>query len=175
VQYNVSKLLKEGVGSTREYDVDDSVPIDDAGSLHERVVGRTAFLRTKDGVLVTAHLQSTHRAPCDRCLREFDVRLPIDIEEEFFASVDAETSAVLPAPGDPDAFRIDSSHTLDLEEAVRQYWVAAIPVQPLCRADCRGLCPRCGRDLNEGDCSCRPEQDQRWNALRHLEREMERK
>lgn len=175
VQYNVSTLLREPIGSTREYEVDSRVLIDHDGPAHQQVIGRATFLRTKHGVLVTAHLQGAQPERCSRCLREVDVPLGVDFEEEFFASVDPETGAGLPAPEEPEAFRIDAQHTLDLEEAVRQCWTAALPMQPLCRPDCRGLCPRCGQDLNQGACSCPPEEDERWSALRELAREREGK
>jgi uncharacterized protein len=55
-----------------------------------------------------------------------------------------------------------------LEDAVRQYWTAALSMQPLCQPDCKGLCPRCGRDRNAGACACEPEEDVRWSALREL-------
>lgn len=172
IQYNVSTLLSEPIGSTREYEVDSRVLIDDEPR-HQRLVGRTTFLRTNRGVLVTAYLQGVQPERCSRCLRELDLPLRIAIEEEFVASVDAETGAGLPAPEDPEVFRIDAQHTLDLEEAVRQYWAAALPMQPLCRPDCRGLCPSCGRDVNQGACSCPLEEDRRWSALRQLVSEEE--
>lgn len=171
VQYNIATLLREPVGSTREYDIESWVLIDEEAPRSQQVTGHTALLRTKQGVLVTAHLQGVERQPCSRCLRQIDVPVRMDIEEEFFASVDPETGARLPAPDNPEAFRIDTHHTMDLEEAVRQYWTAALPMQPLCRPDCRGLCPRCGQDLNEGACSCPPETDERWSALRKLVKE----
>jgi len=173
LQYNVATLLREPVGSTREYAIDSRVLIDDGGSESRRVVGNATFLRVKDGVLVTAHLEGIEPEQCSRCLRNVDVPLDFGFEEEFFASVQLETGAPLPRPEDPDAFLIDSHHTLDLEEAVRQFWTTAVPMQPLCRPDCRGLCPRCGQDLNQGACACPPEEDARWGALRQLVGELE--
>ena len=172
VQYNVSTLLREPIGATREYEVDDRVLVDDAAPRYERIVGHTSLLRTKDGVLVTAHLEGAETQVCSRCLRTLDVPVAVEIEEEFVATVDA-TGAPLPPPVDPEAFRLDARHTLDLEEAVRQYWMAALPMKPLCRADCRGLCSRCGKDLNDGACACEPEIDERWSALRQLVSERE--
>ena len=73
------------------------------------------------------------------------------------------------ADRDPDAFLIDEQHTLDLTEAVRQYREVSAEMQPLCRPDCRGLCPVCGRDLNQGECNCdRSAHDDRWAALGEL-------
>jgi uncharacterized protein len=168
VQYNVATLLREPVGATREYDIDERVLVDIEAPRLERVTGHATFLRTKDGVLVTARLTGAEHEPCSRCLRDMEAPVSLEISEEFLASVDAVTGARLPAPEDPEAFKIDVQHTLDLDDAVRQYWTAALPMQPLCRPDCRGLCPRCGSDLNLGPCSCPPEEDERWSALRQL-------
>lgn len=173
IQYNVSTLLTESIGSTREYDVDHDVLTDSAPPHHERVAGHATFLRTKDGVLVRARLRSVQRDRCSRCLENLELPLNIKIEEEFFVAADGTTSAEVLAPEDPDAFLIDSQDMLDMGEAVRQYWPGALAMQPLCRPDCRGLCPRCGRDLNQGACSCLPEQDERWGALRELVQERE--
>jgi len=72
-------------------------------------------------------------------------------------------------PPDPDAFQIDENHLLDLTEAIRQYREVATEMQPLCRPDCRGLCPICGADLNAGDCGCNAGAiDARWAGLAEL-------
>jgi uncharacterized protein len=172
-QYNVSALHREPVGAVREYNVDSGVLVDEERPQHEQVAGHVSLLRTKEGVLVNAELKGTHHDQCSRCLREVGVPILMTIREEFFASVDATTGAPLPPPDDPDAFRIDDNHILDLEEAIRQAWTAALPMQPLCRPECAGLCPRCGHDLNLSACSCRPEPDERWSGLRVLARKME--
>jgi uncharacterized protein len=58
---------------------------------------------------------------------------------------------------------------LDLGETIREAVILEIPQVVLCRPDCRGLCPGCGSDLNEGACKCTPEGgDPRWDALKHL-------
>ena len=168
IRYNVSMLLREGIGATRDYEVANRVLIDEDEPRHEEVIGRATLLRTEQGVLVTAHLQGVERGLCSRCLQGMEISLRMEIEEEFIVIADAETDDGVSPPEDSEAFQIDARHTLDLEEAVRQHWAAAVPMQPLCRSDCRGLCPRCGHDLNQGACSCPPEEDERWSALRQL-------
>lgn len=173
LKYNVSLLLREAVGSTREYEIDDRVLVDEEEPRHEQVSGSVSLLRTDHGVLVEAHLEGVQREVCGRCLRDVEAPLRLDIEEEFFATVDESTGAALPPRDDPEAFLLDANHVLDLEEAVRQCWTAALPMRTLCQPDCRGLCPRCGHDLNEVACSCGPEEDERWSALRELVRNKE--
>ncbi len=63
---------------------------------------------------------------------------------------------------------IDDHHLLDLTEGVRQYAVAALPLKPLCKPQCRGLCHQCGGDLNHGPCQCVTAEDPRWSPLNRL-------
>jgi len=56
--------------------------------------------------------------------------------------------------------------TLDLAPTVREELILALPHFVECRPDCRGLCPRCGGNLNDGPCGCAPAGDPRWDALR---------
>ena len=58
---------------------------------------------------------------------------------------------------------------VDLEPLIRDVVVLAMPFAPLCRPECRGLCARCGGDLNLGACTCPPEADPRWAPLADLE------
>ncbi len=58
---------------------------------------------------------------------------------------------------------------LNLTELAREQVLLLLPVKPLCKADCAGLCPSCGKDLNEGPCSCSHESvDARFAALKNL-------
>jgi uncharacterized protein len=167
IQYNVATLLQEPIGSIREYDIDSDVVLDDDLVRHH-VTGEASLLRTKDGVLVQAKLRSTERDDCSRCLRAVDVPIELELEEEFYPTVDLVSGGRAAEPQDSEALRIDAHHVLDLSEALRQTWATEEPMQPLCRPDCRGLCATCGADLNEQTCECKPETDQRWSALQRL-------
>ncbi len=57
---------------------------------------------------------------------------------------------------------------LELDPVVTDEVIFAMDTKSLCREDCKGRCPRCGKDLNEGPCSCKPEIDPRWAALSAL-------
>jgi len=59
--------------------------------------------------------------------------------------------------------------TVDLTEEIRQCLLLELPMKPLCRTDCKGLCPQCGHNRNEGPCSCRTEEpEDPWEKLRSL-------
>ena len=83
--------------------------------------------------------------------------------------MDINSGTPLEIPEEPDSFIIDEHHILDLKEAIRQNALLAVPMKPLCRADCAGLCQICGKDLNKGNCDCAKDNiDPRWSKLIEL-------
>ena len=171
LQFDVSLLSQEEIGAVREHSVDCRMLVGDEPS-HGRVIGQVTLLRTMNGVLATASLTGSEDNQCSRCLENIQVKLELRVQEEFIASVDAVSGAQLSPPDDPDAFRINANHILDMEEAARQAWISARPIQALCKPDCSGLCAECGRNLNQTSCSCSPAPDERWGRLRELAQEM---
>lgn len=158
--------MREPLGSRRQYLVEeDFAPT--AGA-PERVLlrGPVQLLRTDAGILAAATLETTAAGECARCLREVAFPMRLEVEEEFLPTVDPLTGAHLPPPDDPNVFTIDPRHILDLTDAARQAWVLALPMQTLCSENCRGLCPECGADRNNGPCACtQAPRDSRWAAL----------
>lgn len=165
--FNVSGLVQEGIGATRKDEVDGVLESD--ARAPEHVTGTVQLLATGAGVLVRARLRLVEPEVCSRCLNPLEETLPIEFEEEFQATVDVRSGRPLQREQDDEAFTIDENHLLDLTEAIRQYREASAVMQPLCRPDCRGLCPRCGHDLNTGDCACSAAPvDNRWSGLAGL-------
>lgn len=177
MQFNVAQLLKQPVGAKREYEIDEPL-----GELDPDLVpvapikGKLRFVRTHDGVLVTGQLATVLEVNCNRCLEAFDLPVSIEIEEGFKSTIDLRTGAYLPVTDEDEAATlIDEHHIIDLREVVRQDLLLALPIHPLCREACRGLCPTCGANLNEEACECEPETvDQRWGALADLFEQMKR-
>ena len=118
-------------------------------------------------VLVRGEVWGQAELPCRRCLRS--VSVPFREEVAFLyrpglTEVEAEDAEVYALP--------ERTDELDLSEAVREQVVLSMPQYAVCDADCRGLCPRCGVNLNQGQCSCgSAEVDDRWAALRKLRTE----
>ncbi len=99
---------------------------------------------------------------CRKCLVE--VTRAVSEEAHFiFAPAGDPTTE-----DDPDVFAYDPGvHQLDVRPAVREGWLLSVPAFVECREDCKGLCPSCGADLNEGPCDCEPvTTDARWDSLR---------
>jgi uncharacterized protein len=98
---------------------------------------------------------------CRRCLTP--VEAPVALEIGALFSKDPE------ALDDPDAYALEpDAMEIDVTPAVREELLLAAPRYVLCREDCRGLCPQCGKDLNAGPCGCAPVEDLRWQPLKAL-------
>ncbi|MEZ4554629.1 MAG: DUF177 domain-containing protein [Dehalococcoidia bacterium] len=167
MQFNVSTLLQEPVGSTRLATVNDEPVQVPAAGYAAAASGHVRLMRTQRGVLVHADVVTRPVLECARCLTQFEAEVRLVIDEEFVPFRDPATGEAIEA--DPDEFRIDGRNHLDLSEAVRQYEQAALPIQPVCRDDCAGLCPVCGQNLNERRCECiQPEPQGAWAGLAAL-------
>jgi uncharacterized protein len=176
MQFHVAQLLKEQVGATRDYTI-----AEDIGDVFDHEItavapleGKVHLIRTNRGIFLEARLHTTVRLNCGRCLEDYLAEIPMDIREEYLPIVDVNTGASLSMPEDVDYFTIDENHILDLTEVVRQYILVALPMQPLCRVDCAGLCPTCGQNLNTARCQCKPvPADERLAVLKDLLRDAE--
>jgi len=170
MDYNIAQLLKQQIGAVRDYSFSQDLRgLDPALDPVEPLVARFRVVRTKRGVLVTMTGTTSLRVPCSRCLEPVTVPVSLSIEEEFLQTIDIVTGLPLGTSADDPALLIDGHHELHLAEVVREYLLLAIPMHPLCREDCKGLCPQCGHNLNEGPCghSGQPG-DERWAVLRSL-------
>jgi uncharacterized protein len=168
MQINVSQLLREPVGAIRDYQVNEVADISGDGKGY-LVQGEAGMLRTQRSILAKCALNTEVELTCSRCLSLFRYPLTLNFEEEYLPIVDVVSGVPLPLPEEVGTFTIDEHHILDLTEAVRQYTLLAIPMKPLCRKDCAGLCPKCGHNLNQGRCDCPAEsKDPRWSGLEKL-------
>ncbi len=175
--FNVAQLLKEPVGATRSatvvaglYRLAPELAQDMAADNADEptLTGPIRLMRTGNDILVQGHLHAELTLSCSRCLAPVDAPLHIELEELFTPTLDIVTGqAVIPEEEDQ-ALWIDEHHLLDLSEVLRQDVLVALPMHPLCREDCHGLCASCGQNLNEGICDCKPEPDPRWAGLAAL-------
>ena len=106
---------------------------------------------------------------CTRCLtsikQDLDVAFQVDfIGKDLFS--DSKEAQLERSDLDTDVIE---GNELDLTEVAREQILLNLPETVLCREECRGICPTCGKDLNEGECSCGGDEiDPRWAALKDL-------
>jgi uncharacterized protein len=167
---NVAQLLKSDLGTLRQYDFDEWIaPFSEEIEMAGPVVGKVELSRTNRGIFGRARFRTSVRLECSRCLELYVEELPIHFDEEYFPVVDVNTGLPVHIPHDSFAFTISDKHELDLGPAVREYGLLALPMKPLCRAECAGLCPECGVNRNVESCTCVVElRDLRFVALQKL-------
>ena len=127
----------------------------------EPVVAEGLVRNTAGVLMMTGSIRTTIHGICDRCATEFDrdIDFPIDVVlVTEFANEENEDEWVFPLEGD----------SADLDDIVRTVFVLNLDSKLLCKEDCKGLCYRCGTNLNEGPCNCQKELDPRFAALKQL-------
>src|SRR5690242_16348434 len=148
-------------GAARDLDV--TAPVTgltgDVDIPHDQPVHAQLHLeRVSDGIVVRGEIQAHWHGVCSRCLAPVDGGVEVHVDELFE-----------PDPIEGETYRLEHDE-LDLEPMVRDALTLELPRAPLCRDDCRGLCPTCGTDHNVATCDCATDEpDSRWAALRSLE------
>jgi uncharacterized protein len=142
-------------GAHGRYVVDETLPATDGVEVVGPVTGEITVQNTGQLLVVRGRLGARVRSSCRRCLAETEEPLQIEIAEEFAAEGAAADVDTVDRE-DPERSAIHD-YVLEVSEFVRQQVAVHLPMASLCRADCQGLCPQCGRNLNQGQCGCEPD------------------
>jgi len=149
MKIHIPKVPEEG------YWVDEEIPINEThlNFPHCRFldpIGLHLFISKVSGeLLVRGDLQTRVHIVCSRCLNDFIY--PVDLKEFTFCEV------------------IENRLIIDLTGSLEEDIMLTLPAKPLCRENCKGLCPQCGKDWNEKVCSCKQsEKDVRLSDLNKL-------
>jgi uncharacterized protein len=163
LRLNVGFLLKENIGYSREITFDEPEVHVAEDLTVARLQGTISFSRTPQGLYAQGRLQAISYEQCVRCLTEVQQTLTCKIGDLF----------IYPPENAPkDALTVGDDIHIDLAPLVRENMLLSKPMRILCRPDCKGLCPNCGQNWNEGPCSCHEENDDpRWAALAKLKQE----
>jgi uncharacterized protein len=157
---NVGFIINQEVGYSHEFPFGfDQVDVSDDLSLRQ-VDGLVTIGRTPQGLLVQGKFSGSLSLQCVRCLADYEHMLHWDLTELYAFNEKSVTDSGLFVPEDAQ---------IDLAPLIRDYALLDVPISPVCRPDCRGLCPACGQNLNERDCGHRPPQDESpFAALKNL-------
>ena len=162
LRLDVSYLVKESPGTRKEFDFNFtqlSLPED---LLLVDIHGLIAISVTEDGVVADGKIRALTLLACSRCLEDFWQPVNILFTEMFTYN---------PIENSPNNLEqlMPSDGSIDLTPIFRDYAVLDIPIGQACKPDCKGLCPTCGANLNEGDCGHRQESiDPRLAGLREM-------
>jgi len=173
VKISVAPLLKEPMGSTDEVHFEER-PIDpngeNAGLMEADITGIDADVsatHTNLGALLEGDARATVAQVCSRCLTDIESPVEAHFAEQYYAALNVDTGTAMPEPP-LDAKTIGHDFRIDLTPLIREEVILATPPAPLCRPDCKGLCPECGRDLNEFPHDHEDVVDNRWGELSKL-------
>lgn len=166
-------MLKVDLGELarkKRLQIDETIPADHpatAGAGFRLVAPLALRLEVQQGsgeVIARGHVEGEAEVLCRRCLAP--VQVPIDQEvtlvfREGVSPAEAEAEEIYPLP--------ERGNDLDLNGALREHLLLAVPEYLECQEACKGLCPHCGVNLNETTCSCAEgRSDDRWAALKQL-------
>lgn len=110
-------------------------------------------------LLLKAELSADLVCQCARCLKEFEKHIEFHTEAVIAEEVQDEDN--------PDIYLLDGDY-VDVDEVIVTAFVLNIDQRFLCKEDCKGLCPKCGKNLNDGPCDCKGETDPRLAVLSQL-------
>jgi uncharacterized protein len=173
MKVSVAPLLKLAVGDSVDLHLEES-PIDPRGENADLLDAQITAIdtdikatHTNLGALLEGDARATVAQECARCLRPIDTPVEARFAEQYYATLNVDTGAPMPeAPLDAKA--IGSDFLIDLTPLLREEVILATPQAPLCRPDCKGLCPVCGLDLNDSPHEHEREVDERWGALKDV-------
>jgi uncharacterized protein len=159
LRLNVGFLIKATIGTSREFNFDsESMRLGDDLTLQE-FIGMVRFSRTPQGLLLQGNFTAETGLECVRCLDPFTQPLKWSVTDlyAFDKRNLSESGLLVPEEGH-----------IDLEPLLREYALLEFPISPICKPDCKGLCPVCGENLNKIDCGHRPGSDSPFAVLKDL-------
>lgn len=172
--------LRRGWDVPREV-IDEMVAGDQAGYRARGPAHLDAKLdKIERRVRVAVHGQAELTVPCGRCLVPASMDVPVEFEltlvpaDEYVDEPRSEKDQITgPVAGsfDPGQAEEDvyKGKVIDLDPIVREQLLLALPTYPVCKDDCKGLCPVCGANLNDRECGCdRHVPDPRWAGLKNV-------
>jgi len=123
-------------------------------------------------VRLVGQVRTTLAGECSRCLDSFAIPVASDFDLLFLPASENAGSGDREVAADDLGVSFYEEETIDLGAVMREQFYLALPMKPLCRPDCRGLCPVCGVNRNRESCSCHAEwTDPRFEALRSLNKQ----
>ena len=157
---NIGFIAHEEIGRSHDFPFEfDKIVLGDDLELRN-LDGIVNIGRTPQGLVLRADFSAETTVMCVRCLQDFDQELDWSFTELYAFDKRSETESELILPED--------GH-IDLAEMIREYALLEVPISPICKPDCQGLCAECGQNLNEKDCGHKPiEPDSPFAKLKDL-------
>ncbi len=160
LRFNFGFLLESPIGTFRDVELDYPSIVVAQDMTLVPLTGKFIATRISEGIFLSGELHSNIDLQCVRCLEDLNVPLTINIDELFY----------YPPHAAPElAYVVGANGFIDLAPLVRELAWLDVPIQPICKKDCQGLCMECGHNLNLSDCGCETDYiDPRLSILKQL-------
>ena len=147
---NVGFIAHEEIGRSHDFPFEfDKIKLGDDFEVRD-LDGIVNIGRTPQGLVLQADFSAVTTLECVRCLTDFEHELNWSFTDLYAFDKRSETDSGLILPEDGQ---------IDLAELLREYALLEVPISPICKPDCQGLCAECGQNLNERDCGHGPEEN----------------
>lgn len=144
---NVKNLVLGEMGKTEKVVVESHKPTFDAGEIEiESLAGVVKVIRLEETIFYQGGFRATVKLNCNRCLEDFESVIDFESTREFEINRQEQNEEDL---------YVDKYFNIDITEPVREDLILAIPMQTICEVECKGICQKCGQNLNIKECNCK--------------------
>ncbi|PIE82429.1 MAG: hypothetical protein CSA11_00630 [Chloroflexi bacterium] len=164
LRFNFGFLLEAKIGTNRIIELEyPTIDVEDITL--SPLTGTLNVTRTSEGVYLSGELQTATAVTCVRCLIDALASVQVSLDELLYYP---------PKAAPPGELFIGEDGYIDLGPLIREMTILELPIRPLCKPDCQGLCQECGANLNETECDCKIDDiDPRLAKLKELLEEEE--
>lgn len=145
MKLDVRELLLQKIGQSEQVSVELFKEQIDQDVLAERFKGNVKLTKLESEILAEFDGKAALKLLCDRCLSEYQIELPLKFKQIYVAGI---------ADLDESRLSVDKNSQIDILEPLRQEILVSLPIKKLCKTDCAGICPTCGKNLNDLKCTC---------------------
>jgi uncharacterized protein len=160
LRYDLSEIMRNP-GMSKSYEVKERPFVEDDVKYVAPVLGRFTVTNGGSALVIRGNISTSVELECGRCLDDMQFPIDAEITEEYSLS-DAEeagsardaTAMVVQDEENEVPPGLFEGRVMNFAVLIRQAAILELPLSPLCQEECRGLCPACGKNRNEVQCSC---------------------
>ncbi len=141
---NIGYFLNKPIGYSRDFEINYPEIFIEPDLYAKNLLGKYTFSRTHEGLLLSAELEADIDSQCSRCLEPLIIHVSTKFEELYVFEPRMKEEL--------DEEQVPSSGYIELGVPFRDYLLLEIPMNVLCKPDCKGICLECGKNLNYDDC-----------------------
>ena len=161
LRINIGFFINQPVGTNREftYNLPELIVEAEEDLIFTDITGSTLISRAQQGLLIQGDFTAAISSTCVRCLTDFNLSIQTSFSELYAFKEDYTTESGLLVP--------DTGY-IDLKPLLSEYLLVEIPIKPICKENCLGLCPVCGSNLNTTNCEHEGDESQDEFPLKNL-------